>query len=73
MSDDSILAMRMQGQGLLSDGGGTGEQTSKYNSCPNPALALFRASCPNLTALAHPPGPHSRTKAGVRADTALHL
>ena len=39
MSDDSILTMRMQGQGLLSDGGGTGDQTSKYNSCPNPALS----------------------------------
>ena len=71
MSDDSILAMRMQGQGLLSDGGGNGEQTSKYNSCPNPAPSAVPCE-PNLTAVAHPPGPHSPTKAGVRADTALH-
>ena len=36
MADGSILAMRMEGQNLLSDGGGSGEQSTKYSARPNP-------------------------------------
>lgn len=56
MADGSILAMRMEGQTLLSDGGGgSGDHSSKYNSRPKPmALALRRASTASPPSRTHP-------------------